>query len=376
MAISDGRHKYFRLLTTSTLQTVFPLFYFLNTINCEASPHDAKSSGKVSKGKLRALAGARPARLGPGPALPREAAAGKAPCPRSEGHLEARAQPSAPRPLAGRPSPAPGPRRPRPGPRAAVPGPRAPAAAPLGSPRPGTCTGARAAPRSAGGSVGEVGAAGLRPPRERGRPFRTRRCRWPPGLAAAGSWPGDPDAGGGTTLRSRRSPGLVRAPRPGRAGSARLLSARRGRTPLSSLARPPVARTSPAARHSRRRAESGRELAGRGGGGGPRRPGGRRVRAWLPAGTPQQPAATPPGPARAAALSGLQAWLPPLSGAGVRQRPRRPRRRGALAPRLCAPHPRGMRPRLQPRPRGSPGGQRPDGRVQREGAVDGNCTFE
>lgn len=255
MAISDGRHKYFRLLTTSTLQTVSPLFYFLNTINCEASPHDAKLSGKVSKGKLRALAGARPAGLGPGPALPREAAAGRAPCPPSEGHLEARAQPSAPRPLAGRPSPAPGLRRPRPGPRAAVSGPRAPAAAPLGSPRPGTCTGARAAPRSAGGSVGEVGAAGLRPPRERGRPFRTRRCRLPPGLAAAGSWPGDPDAGGGTTLRSRHSPGLVRAPRPGRAGSARLLSARRGRTPLSSLARqsraPPPRRATLAAGPSR-----------------------------------------------------------------------------------------------------------------------------
>ena len=375
MAISDGRHKYFRLLTTSTLQTISPLFYFLNTINCEASPHDAKLSGKVSKGKLRALAGARPAGLGPGPALPREAASGRAPCPRSEGHLEARAPPSAPRPLAGRPSPAPGPRRPRPGPRAAVPGPRAPAAAPLRSPRPVTCTGARAAPRSAGGSVGEVGAAGLRPPRERGRPARTRRCRWPPGLAAAGSGPGDSDAGRATTLRRRRSPGLgARSPpRARRLGSAALGAAG---ADAAKLARPPVARTSPAARHSRRRAESGRELAGRGEGGGPRGPGGRRVRAWLPAGTPPQPAATPPGPVRAAALSGLQAWPPPLSGAGVRRRPRRPRGRGAPAPRPCAPSPRGMRPRLQPRPRGSPGGQRSDGRGQREGAVDGNCTFE
>lgn len=167
MAISDGRHKYFRLLTTSTLQTVSPLFYFLNTINCEASPHDAKLSGKVSKGKLRALAGARPARLGPGPALPREAAAGRAPCPRSEGHLEARAQPSAPRTLAGRP---------------AKPGSR-PAPSPPGSPR-----------------------RGPRPTRTRGRSTRV-----PPPRYLHGS------AGGSTKRRrlGRRSGGGGTAAAPG-----------------------------------------------------------------------------------------------------------------------------------------------------------------
>lgn len=83
-------------------------------------------------------------------------------------------------------------------------------------------------------------------------------------------------AGAGTTLRRRRwrSPGLGRAPRPGRAGSALRLSARRGRTPLPSSrsARSPAARTSPAARRSRRPAALGRELVA----GGARGPGCRR----------------------------------------------------------------------------------------------------
>ncbi|XP_061287302.1 serine/arginine repetitive matrix protein 1-like [Bos javanicus] len=116
----------------------------------------------------------------------------------------------------------------------------------------------------------------------------------------------DPGAGAGTTLRRRRwrSPGLGRAPRPGRAGSALRLSARRGRTPLPSSrsARSPAARTSPAARRSRRPAALSRELVG-----------------VAPAGPaaggepPHQPTETPPKPARAGALSELRAWRTPSS---------------------------------------------------------------
>ncbi|CAN0504920.1 unnamed protein product [Rangifer tarandus platyrhynchus] len=188
-------------------------------------------SGEVSKGKLRALRRARPAGLG-----------------REEGAPSAW--------LRGSPAPTPTPQY----------------------PRPGTCAGARAAPRGAGGSgsagwgrrgPGSAGAG----PRERGRAALTRRSRWPPGLAAAAAAAGSgPETRARARARarpsgagagSRRASGAL----PGPGAPARLCCSRHGgggrRSPHSSRsARSSAARTSPAARRSRRPAALGRELVG------------------------------------------------------------------------------------------------------------------